>query len=393
MRGGAASSASLPFPALRGLESAGRVGHTNMSNGTQDRSLEALRRLLADAREGGQVKVDAILALVQRTVWIGTWGPGQEGFRTLMNSEGQTALPIFTNEQELQEAGLRYGWQSPDGRTSGREVGAREALRHAIAHNLVYVIVDIGSEHSLEIEKPEIEPLMSPQARRDSTVGPYAGHGRISSTMMKAVKATPPPGSIPAPGSTPPPAPPSAATYPDGVAAAPASRATPAYGGDAPRTTPAYGGDAPRTTLTYGEDAPRTTPASGGDAPRIATTTADPTQLRPDATFGSGSSVSIQPLGAEPTDELLNALSEVLRGYPEVEWACLGLVSRGPASAVPTVGLRVDTSFRQRVNEIIQNVRQAADARGASLDVLLLDDPQVMRTARQVALVFYPWRR
>ncbi len=301
-----------------------------MMSGREDRALEAFRRLLSDASRGGQAKVDALLALGQRTVWVGTWGPAQEGFRTLTNSEGHTALPVFSTQAELAGAAARYGWTTPDGSIPGREVGAREALRHAIAHNLQYVVVDIGTDHALDIEKSEIEPMLSPEARRESTVGPYAGVGRVSSSMMKAVKATPPPGSL---------------------------------------------------------------PAAQRPAPRITATTADPTQSRPDATFGSGSSVTVTPLGTEPSDALLDGLSEVLRGYPEVEWACIGSVARGPASPVPTVGLRVDTGFRQRVNEVITRVRQTADERGASVDVMLLDDPQVMRTARQVALVFYPWRR
>ena len=298
-----------------------------MSNGGHDRALEAFRRLLVDARQGGQAKVDALLALGQRTVWVATWGPGQEGFRTLTNSDGATALPIFTAAGDLATASTKLGWSTPGAPPPGREVGAREALRHAIAHNLEYVIVDIGSEHTLEIERAEIEPMMTPEARRESATGPFAGVGRISSTMMKAVKATPPPGEIPA------------------------------------------------------------------AKPRITATTADPTQARPDATFGSGSSVTMSGLATEPPEETLEALSELFRGYPEVEWACIGSVARGPSASVPAVGLRIDPAFRQRTGEIVTSVRRIADERGASLDVILLDDPQVMRTARQVALVFYPWRR
>lgn len=339
-------------------------GDDRVTNGGEDRALEAFRRLLADANQGGQAKVDALLALAQRTVWVAIWGAAQEGFRTLTNSQGRTALPIFSSVDLLEEAGVRYGWAGPDGSAPGREVGARQALRHCIAHNLHYVVVDIGSPHEIEIERGEIEPLMTPEARRDSTVGPYAGVGRVSSSMMKAVKATPPPGSLPAHRPTPPP----------GTLKAPVTEA-------ARRPPPAAQPPGAR---------PPGRPAS---EPRITATTADATAGPPAATFGSGSSVTLGPLGTEPPGALLDALSELYRGYPEVEWACIGAVARGPAGAVPTVGLRVDTAFRQRVNELIQRTRQAGDHAGASVDVLLLDDPQVMRTARQVALVFYPWRR
>ena len=309
-----------------------------MSSGSQERALEAFRRLLVDARQGGQAKVDAMLALAQRTIWVATWETGEEGFRTLTNSDGATALPVFSSEGTLRDAATRFGWMGPGG-VPGREVGAREALRHAIAHNLQYVIVDIGTEHSVELERSEIEPMMTPQARRESTHGPYAGVGRVSSSMMKAVKATPPPGSLPA----------------------------------APKITPPTG--------------------TAAAAPRISATTADATEVRADATFGSGSSASMSPLTTEPPEALLADLSELFRGYPEVEWACIGSISRGPSGSVPAIGLRVDPAFRARVGEVVGAVRRAADAKGASLDVILLDDPQVMRAARQVALVFYPWRR
>lgn len=83
----------------------------------------------------------------------------------------------------------------------------------------------------------------------------------------------------------------------------------------------------------------------------------------------------------------------VLRGFPEVEWAALFLAARGPVQPQPTAGLRVDTAYRSRINEIIQGLRQAADAAGASLDVLLLDDPKLMRAARADGLLFFPWKR
>lgn len=340
-----------------------------MTNGSEDRALEAFRRLLAEGNQGGQAKVDALVALSQRTVWVAVWGAAQEGFRTLTNSEGHTALPVFTSAPLLEEAGVRYGWAGPDGSAQGREIGARQALRHCIAHNLQYVVVDIGSDHELEIERAEIEPLMTPEARRDSTMGPYAGVGRVSSSMMKAVKPTPPPGSLPAHRPTPKP----------GSIEAPVTDAAAGSRPEMPQQPPS----APKA------QEPRKPPSQ----PRIQATTADATAAPAQATFGSGSSASIGPLTTEPPEPLLDALSELYRGYPEVEWACMGAVSRGPADAVPTVGLRVDTSFRQRVNEIIQRLRVAGDGAGASLDVLLLDDPTVMRTVRGEAKLFYPWRR
>ncbi|HJL19692.1 MAG TPA: hypothetical protein RMH99_28780, partial [Sandaracinaceae bacterium LLY-WYZ-13_1] len=111
------------------------------------------------------------------------------------------------------------------------------------------------------------------------------------------------------------------------------------------------------------------------------------------ATFGGGTSVRLMPLTDEPPDAFFDALTAVLRGFPEVEWAALCNAARGPSAPAPTVGVRVDTGFRQRVNEIVAELRRAGDAQGAALDVLLLDDAALMRAARSEGVVFFPWRK
>ncbi|MEM9194438.1 MAG: SseB family protein [Myxococcota bacterium] len=303
-----------------------------MGNGV-DQALGAFRRLLADASAGGQAKVDALVALSQRTVWVATWTPDSDGFRTLTNSHGKSALPIFTDRGQLDEAAQRFGWLAADGQASGREVGAREALRHAVAHNVEYVVIDIVSMHSLELDREEVEPIVSPEARRESQ-GPFAAVGRLSSTMMKAVKPTPTPGSL------------------SGL--------------------PGFEQNRPPARIST----PPPRPAVGAEG-----------------NFGAGSAVSLSSLASEPSDDLLDALSTVLRGYPEVEWAALASVARGPTQPIPTVGLRVNTSYRERVQEIITELRKAADVASATVDVMLLDDPQVMRDARRLGVAFYPWRK
>ena len=140
---------------------------------------------------------------------------------------------------------------------------------------------------------------------------------------------------------------------------------------------------------------PRSSPPSEPPGPPAGVTaTTSPARAAPQATFGSGSSsVSVQPMTDPPPDALLDALSEVLREFPEVEWASFFVASRGPTDARPTVGLRVDTSYRQRINDIIRGLRGAADEQGATVDVMLLDDPKLVRDARAQAIVFFPWRR
>ena len=58
------------------------------------------------------------------------------------------------------------------------------------------------------------------------------------------------------------------------------------------------------------------------------------------------------------------------------------------------MGLRVLDSFRQNVDVILAHTTATAHDHGAvSLQVLLLDDADLMRSARQLGEVFYPWRR
>lgn len=283
---------------------------------TDSTGAEALQRLLRDAGEGGQAKVDALVALSQRTVFVATWGGGSSGFRTLMNSNREAALPVFTSITELETAARRYGWLNPQGEAASREVGAREALHYALAQEVAYVVVDIAADHALEITPPEMEPLMSSAARRDSS-GPFAVVGKVSDSVRKAVESSLPPVD-------------SLADLADGGA-----------------------------------------PTTG--------------QL---GMLPEGLSLHAPP--ATPEDATLDAIADVLRQYPEVEWASVvGAVSE----ANPIVGLRLDTAYRARVGEIIDKVKEVAAGTGSPVATVLLDNTDVVRRARQEGVVFYPWRK
>lgn len=172
----------------------------------------ALHRLLLEAVHGGQARVDALLALSQRTVFVAPWPAGIAGYRTLLNAEELTALPVFTDRRELEKAAHRYGWMLPHDSLGAVEIGAREAFHYVRFHSIAFVIVDIDAEHALEIGRDELAPLLSPAARRESS-GPFAGTGRITSNLMRAVRAeddsrrisSRPPTSPTRPPSTPPP--------------------------------------------------------------------------------------------------------------------------------------------------------------------------------------------
>lgn len=315
--------------------------------------------------------MDALLALSQRTVFVVPWPPPGEGYRTLVSSNGLAALPIFTDHTMLDAAAQRFGWVDTAGNAASKELGSRQALAFARDRQLAFVIVDIAADHSLEITAAEFEPLLSPAARRESQ-GPFSGTGRISSTLMRSVQpmgsgptppsrsVTPPPGSIPAASKITP--------HPGTLAQRPQVQAPPP--GSSPGTVAA-----PSAPSPAGAAAPR----RGGSSPgMIAVVNAK----------GPPSPIVAQqrlaPLKAMPDAQLLDMLEIVLREYPEVEWACLGVVDGGPA-----IGLRLDARLRNRVEDLAKELGRVSNG----MPMLLLDDPQLMRSARTEAYAFFPWRK
>jgi len=306
--------------------------------------------------------VDALLALAQRTVFVVPWPKTEDGWRTLVSSGGESALPIFSEREELQAAASRFGWLDADGTAPALEVGSRETLRYARDRSLSYVVVDIASDHSIEITPAEIEPLLTPAARRDSS-GPFSGTGRVSSTLMRAVQKTPSP--MPAVGGIEPP-------RIDGRTPAPLSHAELMSMGQ------------PRMSAPLPAPPPGQAPSSPGV---IAALNAAPVSLPMEATRPL-TVLASSPLGApmgEVEDALLDRLDAVLRNYPEVEFGCIG-----GSNGVNVLGLRVDARVRTRIEALAAELGQAA---GEPIDLVLLDDTEHFRAARAAALVFFPWRR
>jgi hypothetical protein len=333
----------------------------------------ALRRLLADAREGGSAKVDALLALAQRTVFVVPWPKPEDGWRTLVSSGGESALPIFSDRAELDSAATRFGWLAPDGSAPALEVGSRDTLRYARDRNLSYVVVDIAADHSIEISQAEIEPLLSPAARRESA-GPFSGAGRVSSTLMRAVKATPNPMQAvdgradkrtPPPGSLP---------------AAALGRPTPAPGTLQPvgldkRTPPP--GSVPAVPTALPAPPPGQAPSSPGNVPAVKLPEGPPLAVLASTRIGAA-------IGTIE-DAVLDRLDAVLRDYPEVEFGCIGGLNGKNA-----LGLRIDARMRKRVDTLAAALGKVAPL---GLEVVLLDDADHFRAARTESLVFFPWRR
>ncbi len=55
-----------------------------------DRGVDAFRELLQEGSKGAGPKTEALEALSLRPVWLATWEPRAEGFRTLINADGET---------------------------------------------------------------------------------------------------------------------------------------------------------------------------------------------------------------------------------------------------------------------------------------------------------------
>ena len=109
--------------------------------------------------------------------------------------------------------------------------------------------------------------------------------------------------------------------------------------------------------------------------------------------FGAGESVQIRVLPEPPSDEFIAALTEVLRKYPEVEWATISLAARGPAAPMLAVGLRIAETFRDNLAEIARLLKFVGHSYDVGLDVLVLDDPNLVKDARTLGEIFFPWRR
>lgn len=467
-----------------------------MTTTNASQALAAFVRLLLHARAGGQAKVDALLALSQRTLYVPRKLDGSEGFAALVNENGDWALPVFTSLEQLNAAADVFGWRQQDHSVPHDEVGARRAVHYALNEGASYMVIDAIAAHALEASREELKPLVSTQNRSDA-FGPYAGVGRISSSILEATrpsdessasrKSSKPPIAAPRisrPSAEPSFAPPKlparvtrASFAPPRDDGAPAQRrptvsfarssrppadvevhlernawspdasleldrssVLPVRGtlrpvaelapledlppleleGDLPHDTerprdtdrpPAFPmppapdvlGDVPRAAalpsmddmddLGLGALQPAGAPQGRrATQPPSAAPAAAAQHAPPETETEPADVVVIQPLTAPADDDLLAACTERLRGFPEVEWATYSMAVFG-GRAMPAVGLRVIDNFRTNVDTIIAQLTDAARAHGVALQVLLLDDPELVRSARSLGEVFYPWRR
>ena len=89
------------------------------------------------------------------------------------------------------------------------------------------------------------------------------------------------------------------------------------------------------------------------------------------------------------SDALRLGMSASLRAFPEVEWACVV----ADDSEIPVIGVRVDPSFLNRVAEITDAILGAAEKHSVDLQVLLLNNAELVKSAHKHGKAFYPWRK
>ena len=303
----------------------------------------ALQEALVAASRDGAERARAVGALRGAEVYATTWPTDPSTLRTLVNSSGMRALALFTDERQLEEAAIRFAWLGVDGHVSTRRLHISEAIRFARQQQVSLIIVDITSDHTLEIDEGEMELMAAPPSTRPPS---YTGLAAVVSSSR----------------------------HPD--AASDVQRVS-----TRPPTVDAQGREE-----RFSSGAP-----AGGLLPTAINV--DVAHHAVTATFGLAQTATMTALGASPKEDLVDALALVLRDYPEVEWACLvGEADRDNDSAVH-VAVRIDAAFRKHLGEISAKLRAIGAAQGAPCDVLVLDTPEQMKRARAVGLPFYPWKK
>ena len=140
-----------------------------MASPVNDRGVDAFLVLLSEGGKGPGPKSEALQALSLRPVWLATWEPRAEGFRTLINPNGEEALAVFSCEEKLTSAATRFDWLEADGTIATHRAIGGDILRHAWTREYAYVVIDIGSEHSLEYERDELKAIL----REMDSTGPF----------------------------------------------------------------------------------------------------------------------------------------------------------------------------------------------------------------------------
>ncbi|MBW2718551.1 MAG: SseB family protein [Deltaproteobacteria bacterium] len=140
-----------------------------MASPVDDRGVDAFLVLLSEGAKGPRPKSEALEAVALRPVWLATWEPRAEGFRTLIDADGEEALAVFSCEEKLKSAAARFNWLEPDGTIATHRAIGGDILRHAWTREYAHVVIDVGSDASLEYERDELKSIM----REMDSTGPF----------------------------------------------------------------------------------------------------------------------------------------------------------------------------------------------------------------------------
>jgi len=469
------------------------VGWCNgMASPVDDRAVDAFLVLLSEGGKGPGPKAEALEALSLRPVWLATWEPRAEGFRTLINGDGEEALAVFSCEEKLKSAAARFDWLEADGAIATHRAIGGDILRHAWTREYAFVVIDIGSSHSLEYERGDLKSILRemdstgpfrtsrppPPPKTQSPASSFPPPVEPISTMYSmapsrsekldrlsdlptkpheilmdsepptkpqaALKESEPPlrqrkSSRPAhqPKSEPPGTgieevrattaqlgdggtygasiiPPSKtrprSTSPSSVNTQDDIR-KPASNPPAPSTAPKLNSDAPTAPAAHAlpslEPGKLKLPAIGpvGAGPVEPTPPPEKTEAPAQATESPathqppriaapsiGDGIKLVAVRYAPDDALLKTLGDVLRSYFEIEWASYCEVARPAGDPTPAIGLRIADNYRDNVTAIIKALCDGGRTHDVEIDVLLIDGHDMLRKARERAVVFYPWK-
>jgi len=76
---------------------------------------------------------------------------------------------VFSSEEKLESAAARFGWLEAEGAIATHRAIGGDILRHAWTREYAFVVIDIGSDHSLEYERDEFKSIL----REMDSTGPF----------------------------------------------------------------------------------------------------------------------------------------------------------------------------------------------------------------------------
>lgn len=321
-----------------------------------DASIQAFRRLLLSANDDAQARVDAVVALSQRTLLVATFTSPMtpQAYRTLRREDQSEAIAVFTDRLYLEKTATRLQWHD----ASSVEVGAPYLFRWMKNHHIDCLWVDPGEPHSTAFVLEEMEPLI-PQPGRHEPAGPFASAGALPEQVKAQVRA---------------------------------KRLV--------RRTlelkDSFENEMADGRLQSGARVSSMPPPPSESGHKPPVRKKHSLEELVEQSTGSELIPLMEPMQNPPHPAVLEAWWQVLEQYPEVEWACYASLITHEANAQtyhPVVlGLRIDKNYRVRVNEIAKACMQAVVHVYPKLTVVFIDSMGALEQAKNYATVFYPWK-